>query len=96
MTSPIRVLRQILAPTGRHRPRPLLLPDKPVLPHAGPTARGVLDEDTLALLLGDDQIVATESAHCEECGWTTAHAMHRDGVRTCWTCGTKSPAGGAS
>ncbi|MFF9894921.1 hypothetical protein [Streptomyces longispororuber] len=96
MTSPIRVLRQLVRPTGRHRPRPPLLPDAPLLPPAGPTPHGVLDEDTLALLLHLDEVVATESAHCERCGRSTAHAMHRDGSRACWTCHTETPAGGAT
>lgn len=30
MTSPMRVLRQIVAPNGRHRARPMLLPDEPI------------------------------------------------------------------
>ncbi|MFH9072732.1 hypothetical protein [Streptomyces alboflavus] len=86
MTSPFRVLRQIVAPTGRHRPRPLLLPDVPIDPPAGPVACGVTDEDTLALLLRSEKVVGTEVAHCAECESETAHAMNRNGTRTCWTC----------
>ena len=96
MTSPLRVLRQLVRPTGRHRPQPLLLPDEPVLPYAGPIAHGVLDEDTLALLLKGDQAATTGSAYCDRCERKWAHAMHRDGSRTCWTCGTTTPTGGAS
>lgn len=36
MTSPLRVLRQVVAPNGKHRGRPLLLPDEPIPPQADP------------------------------------------------------------
>jgi ribosomal protein S27AE len=72
VTSPIRVLRQIIAPTGRHRPRrrtvtlndligqPSRLPSTP--------AFGVFVQ------AWDD---------CEPCGKATAGVLHKDG----WMCG---------
>jgi hypothetical protein len=97
MTSPIRVLRQIVAPNGKHRPRrPLLLPDTPIAPAVAPVAHVVLNEDELTQLLDEGQAEPIECAHCPCCNRTTAHAMHRDGSRRCWTCGTESPAGGAA
>ncbi|MFD5697504.1 hypothetical protein [Streptomyces lasiicapitis] len=91
MTSPIRALRQFLAPSGRHRPRALLLPDQPIVPAAGPTVHGVLDETELEGLLDADEVVANECAPCPSCGRNTFHAMHRDGSRRCWTCSTPTP-----
>jgi hypothetical protein len=94
MTSPIRILRQIVAPTGRHRLRPVLLPDEPIVPAAEPVAHVVLDEDELARLLDENAAEVLECAVCPCCDRITAHAMNRDS-RRCWTCGTESPAGAA-
>ncbi|MFE9127018.1 hypothetical protein ACFYOF_16635 [Streptomyces sp. NPDC007148] len=94
MTRPLRVLRQIVAPNGKHRQRRVrLLLDEPV---TQPVAvRQVLDEQVLEELLAAGELVANESAPCGgRCRRTTFHAMHRDGSRTCWTCGTETPAGG--
>lgn len=97
MTSPMRVLRQIVAPNGRHRPRPIrLLPDEPPPAPTGPVRHGVLDEAELTQLLDAEQIVANESADCPSCLRNTFHAMHRDGSRKCWTCQTETLAGGTS
>lgn len=95
MTSPIRVLWQIVAPTGRHRPKHLrLLPDMPYEAPSMPVAHAVLSEAELRLLLDTDQVVANESAPCPRCRRATFHGMNRDGSRTCWTCGTTT--GGAA
>lgn len=76
MSRPLRVLRQIVAPAGRHR---------------AASPRGVVDEATLARLLSTGDAAATECAHCPACARTTAHAMQRDGSRRCWTCNTITP-----
>lgn len=97
MTSPIRVLRQIVAPTGRHRPRRIaLLPDEPFPAPTEPAQHGVLDEGELTQLLDAEQIVANESADCPSCERNTFHAMNRDGSRKCWTCSHITAAGDAS
>lgn len=97
MTSPIRVLRQIVAPNGRHRPRRIaLLQDEPFATPTEPVRHGVLDEGELRQLLDAEEIVASESADCPSCERNTFHAMNRDGSRRCWTCQTVTPAGGAS
>lgn len=89
MTSPIRVLKQIVAPTGRHRAKGvLLLPDAPLGSTAEPVAHVVLDEGELQQLLDADEITANECAPCPSCVRSTFHAMNRDGSRRCWTCGT--------
>lgn len=87
MTSPIRVLRQIVAPNGRHRGGSVV---------AAAPAAGVLDEEHLEALLDNDEVVVSESALCPTCARTTFHAMHRDGSRTCWTCQTVTGAEAAS
>jgi ribosomal protein S27AE len=93
------VSRQIVAPNGKHRPRPrrpLLLPDTPIAPPADAARRAaVLDEDTLETLLDGGDVVANESAPCPACERTTFHAMHRDESRRCWTCGVTTLAGAA-
>lgn len=89
MTSPIRVIRQIVAPNGKHRPRrAVLLPDEPITPAAEPVQHVVLDETELERLLEDGEAEPIECAHCPCCNRTTAHAMQRNGSRRCWTCGT--------
>jgi hypothetical protein len=92
MTSPIRVLRQIVAPNGKHRLKPLLLPDEPMVPPAGPVLHDVLDEDELARLLDEGAAEPIECAPCPCCYRITAHAMNRDGSRRCRTCGTETEA----
>ena len=92
MTSPIRILRQIVAPNGKHRLRPVLLPDEPIPPATAPTACQVLDEDQLARLLDEGAAEVLECALCPCCDRITAHAMSRDS-RRCWTCGTTSLVG---
>jgi hypothetical protein len=88
MTSPLRVLRQIVAPNGRHRPRPVLLPDEPIPALDGPVEHAVLDDDELHRLLEADAVQPIECAPCPCCDRITAHAMNRDSTRRCWTCGT--------
>lgn len=56
-------------------------------------AGAVLTEATLEELLSTGAVVANESAPCPSCERTTFHAMHRDGSRCCWTCGTTTLAG---
>jgi len=79
MTSPIRVLRQLVAPNGRHRPRRRTVPLTdllgPVYPQ--PPVRGVLVQ------AWDD---------CTPCGKATAGVLHKDGW-TCGECLTST--GGA-
>jgi hypothetical protein len=95
VTRPLRVLRQIVAPTGRHRPRrEVLLPDEPFPAPSEPVRRGVLTETELSQLLDTEEIVANESADCPACERNTVHAMNSDGSRRCWTCGTTVLPGG--
>ena len=95
MASPLRYLRQVVAPNGRHRARPLLLPDEPIPPRTEPVPHVVLDEDTLLRLLNEDAAEVLECADCPVCDRITAHAMGRS-TRRCWVCGTQSPAEVAS
>lgn len=93
MTSPIRVLRQIVAPNGKHRDRPrrpLLLPDEPITRPGTPVPHAVLDEDTLTLLLNTGEVLANEFDKCPNEQRTTYHALYRNGLRKCWTCGTET------
>lgn len=97
MTSPLRVLRQIVAPNGRHRSRPLLLPDKP---WESVGARGTTLSET-ELLDGWPELerpelaaVATCFDDCPTCGQATAGVLTKDGWR-CGECFTPVPAGGA-
>lgn len=95
MTSPIRVLRQIVAPNGRHRPRrPVLLPDEPIPARTGPVPHVVLDEDELERQLAAGDVLANEFDTCPTERRTTFHALYRDGSRRCWTCSTETLAGG--
>ncbi|WP_372352674.1 hypothetical protein [Streptomyces sp. KL116D] len=48
----------------------------------------LLDEGEFEQLLADGDIEANECAPCPTEQRTTFHAMHTDGSRTCWTCGT--------
>ncbi|MEV3857779.1 hypothetical protein AB0J38_26070 [Streptomyces sp. NPDC050095] len=72
--SPLRTLRQIIAPTGRHRAAPETPRDS------------LLDDGQFEQLLEDGEIEANDLAHCPVERRTTFHAMHTDGSRTCWTC----------
>jgi hypothetical protein len=90
MTTLRRYLRQVIAPNGRHRPQPVLLPDEPIPAPAEPVVGAVLCEDELARLLDEDAAAPTECAPCPCCDRITAHAMNRDGTRRCFTCGTTS------
>lgn len=92
MTSPIRVLRQIVAPNGKHRPRRRVLVDGLLTPQPAPAVRDVLDEDELEQQLEASDVVANECAPCPACSRTTFHAMHRGGSRRCWTCNTETEA----
>ena len=93
MTKTMRVLRQLVAPTGKHRGRPVLLPDEPVPARSEPIVHSVLDEAQLYRILHDGTAEVLESAECPCCDRFTAHAVQADGGRRCWTCGTESPAG---
>ncbi|NUP38202.1 MAG: hypothetical protein HOY76_14595 [Streptomyces sp.] len=98
MTSPLRVLRQIVAPNGRHRSTGVLLVDEPG--GLAVNSRRVLSEDELlegwgAPVLAPGAVVATSFDDCVPCGKATAGVLHRNG----WTCGeclTSVPAGGIS
>lgn len=89
MTSPLRVLRQIVAPNGRHR-RPLLLPDEPIPPRTEPVPHAGLDEAQLYQLFDDGEAEVLTGAHCPSCNTTTPHAPGAE-KRRCWECGTESP-----
>lgn len=93
MTSPLRVLRQIVAPNGKHRAQPVqFLPDGEATETVD--MRELLDDSELQHLLDTGEVVANESAPCPACDKTTLHAMHRDGSRRCGTCGTETLPGG--
>ena len=92
---PARVLKQIVAPTGRHRLRPVLLPDEPIPAPVWPITHQVLGEAELTRLLDDGTAEVLSSARCPCCDRFTAHAVPKDGPRRCWECGTESPAGAA-
>lgn len=92
MTRTLRVLRQIVAPTGRHRTRrAVLLPDQPFAAEAAPVRHVVLDEDELEQQLADGDVLANEFDTCPTEQRTTFHALYRDGSRRCWTCGCTTP-----
>ncbi|MCX4827137.1 hypothetical protein OG746_26915 [Streptomyces sp. NBC_01016] len=75
-----RAVRAFVRGPGRHRHggRPTPIEQRPVL----------LDDADVDQLLADGDIEANECAPCPCCSRTTFHAMHTDGSRTCWTCGT--------
>ncbi|MFF7837611.1 hypothetical protein ACFZC6_02060 [Streptomyces ossamyceticus] len=96
MTSPLRLLkrparyvRQVVAPNGKHRPRPVLLPDEPIPAPETPARGTVLTEDQLMRLLDTGEVAFGECAPCPRCKSTTAHATGR-WTRKCWTCATTS------
>lgn len=72
--SPMRALRQIVRPTGRHR--------------APTVGYGVLDETTLAVLLDSGDAEENGRQHCGSCARSTVHALHADGTATCFDCHT--------
>jgi hypothetical protein len=84
-----RYVRQVVAPNGKHRPRPLLLPDEPIPAPEVPVRGTVLGEDQLHQQLENGEVAVTECGPCPRCKSTTAHAMAR-WTRTCWTCDTTS------
>jgi hypothetical protein len=88
MTSALRFLRQVVAPNGRHRARPVLLPDEPIPPTVL-TVREHLTEEQLLRLLDNDEAAVAECAPCPRCKCNAAHAMGR-WTRRCWTCQTTS------
>lgn len=90
MTTLLRYFRQVVAPNGRHRARPLLLPDEPIPPVAL-TVREHLTEAQLLRLFDDGEAEVLTGARCPCCNHTTPHAMGRD-TRRCWVCGTESSA----
>lgn len=73
--SPMRVLRQLFHPAGRHR---------------APAGHGLLDEDQLDGLLEDGDAEENDNRHCSGCSRTTYQRVHADGSHTCWTCGTNT------
>jgi hypothetical protein len=81
-----RYVRQVIAPNGKHRPKPVLLPDEPIPPNA-PTVRAHLTEAQLLSLFDDGEAAVLEGAVCPCCDRTTPHAVSRDS-RRCWDCGT--------
>lgn len=94
MTKTLRVLRQIVAPTGRHRPRrPVLLPDEPIPAAAVPVRHVVLEESELEQLLDSGDVLANEFDTCPAEQRTTFHALYRNGLRKCWTCGVETVGG---
>lgn len=85
--SPLRTLRQILRPTGRRRAVDHTVPLADLLDEA-PAGTPLLDNSEFEELLAAGDIEANECAPCPACCRTTFHAMHADGSRKCWTCGT--------
>ncbi|MDX3520768.1 hypothetical protein [Streptomyces scabiei] len=90
MTTLRRYVRQIIAPNGKHRPRPVLLPDEPVPAPAVPARGTVLTEAQILQLFDDGEAEVLTGAHCPSCNHTTPHAPGA-GKRRCWECGTESP-----
>lgn len=79
MTSPIRVLRQIVAPNGRHRPKRRTVPLDDLLGRfPTPPVQGVF-------------VQAWED--CKPCGKATAGVLHKDGW-TCGECFASTSVGG--
>jgi hypothetical protein len=94
VTSPIRVLRQIIAPNGKRRTRrALLLPDEPIALATEPVPYVVLDESQLEQLLDSGDVLANEFDTCPAEQRTTFHALYRNGLRKCWTCGVETVGG---
>jgi hypothetical protein len=89
VTSPLRVLRQIVAPNGKHRLRPVLLPDEPIPPTVL-TVREHLTEAQLLQLFDDGEAEVLTAAPCPCCDCTTPHALGVE-KRRCWECGTETP-----
>ncbi|MFI1165574.1 hypothetical protein ACH4UM_18655 [Streptomyces sp. NPDC020801] len=89
MTSPFRVLRQIVAPTGRHRPAAVAscvrVPLEDLL--------GSWEQAVPAPVHG--AVVTQAWNDCVPCGKATAGVVHKDGW-TCSECLTVTVPGGAS
>lgn len=90
MTTLLRYLRQVVAPNGRHRARPVLLPDEPIPAPEVPARGTVLTEAQLLRLFDDGEAEALTGAHCPSCDRTTPHAQGTE-KRRCWECGTETP-----
>jgi ribosomal protein S27AE len=85
--SPIRYLRQLVAPTGRHRAMAPASARVPIEDLLGPWPPATERAHGAAVVQAWDD--------CEPCGKATAGVLHKDG----WTCGeclTSAPAGGAA
>lgn len=83
MTSPIRVLRQIVAPNGKHRPRRRTV-----------SLTELLGRPSRFPMPPQFGVFAQAWDDCTPCGKATVGVLHKDG----WTCGeclTSSPAGEA-
>lgn len=87
MNDPIRVLRQIVRPNGRHRSRPLLL-DETFLQPDVPVHGTAVSEAELAHLIDEGAVEPLESATCPVCNRYTPHARQADNRLRCWECGT--------
>lgn len=90
MTSPLRLLRQIVRPPGRHRATDA---DQPAGLDDQAPRDGLLDDAEVEVLLTEGDIEANESAWCGAEQRITFHAMHADGSRTCWICQTTTGGG---
>lgn len=91
---PLRAAIEIVAPTGEHRARPaVVLPDEPVPPRTTPIVHGLLSEGELEEQLEHGAVLANEFDMCPDEQKTTFHALYRDGLRKCWTCGCVTAGG---
>lgn len=81
MTTVRRYIRQVVAPNGKHRPRPHTVPVDELLgpEHTPPTG-------AVFVQTWDD---------CQPCGKATAGVLHKDGW-TCGECFGQVAAGGAA
>ena len=98
MTSPIRVLRQIVAPNGRHRAKAGLLASErsyPVRPGRRVLSENELLEGWPLPVFVPGAVVAQCFDDCPTCRKATAGALTKDGWR-CGECLQPVPAGGAS
>lgn len=88
MTTVRRYIRQVVAPNGKHRPRPVLLPDEPIPPTVL-TVREHLTEAQLVRIFDDGEAEVLTSAHCPLCNCATPHEPGPE-KRRCWECGTET------
>ncbi|MET8475391.1 hypothetical protein ABZY90_19755 [Streptomyces sp. NPDC006422] len=85
--SPFTAVRRFVRGPGRHRPGSLPYP--PTVVVFDETLRiPLLDEADFARRFAAGDINATECAPCTPCRRTTVQALHHDGTRTCFKCGT--------